>query len=315
MQIVSNGDNLHQMSNPVFLENIEIFQIFICWKFYPKCECQLFYNIHMVRRKYIHSVNYRLATSRVSGSQNYQGVPVRRRSSEPALTSFYKNHMSRRNVHVCSLCGKEFPWSSHLVIHRRSHTGDKPYKCKFCDKAFAQKGSLKNHLIAHYKKATDWHGDALRLACPFCNILLCTYFSVNSFCRASSQVSDFYNVGKNGLKTLLQTFCLSKPEFYGSERNSDLDRQTGWSGGAKVLCILHHWGVHLILAYSWARPAILVVGKGRGGMFLFLLFLHFHSGSSFFPVPLFHLLYSLFYLFSPFLWETTQNDPQGLTCR
>ena len=89
----------------------------------------------------------------------------------------------------------------------------------------------------------------------------------------------------------------------------------GWSGGAKVLCILHHWGVQLILAYSWARPAILVVGKGRGGMFLFLLFLHFHSCSSFFPVPLFHLPYSLFYLFSPFLWETTQNDPQGLTCR
>ena len=88
----------------------------------------------------------------------------------------------------------------------------------------------------------------------------------------------------------------------------------GWLGGAKVLCILHHWGVQLILAYSWARPAILVVGKGRGGMFLFLLFLHFHSCSSFFPVPLFHL-YSLFYLFSPLLWETTQNDPQGLTCR
>ena len=97
--------------------------------------------------------------------------------------------------------------------------------------------------------------------------------------------------------------------------NSFMLNNWGWSGGAKVKCILHHWGVQLILAYSWARPAILVVGKGRGGMFLFLLFLHFHSCSSFFPVPLFHLLYSPFYLFSPFLWETTQNDPQGLTCR
>ena len=86
-------------------------------------------------------------------------------------------------------------------------------------------------------------------------------------------------------------------------------------GGAKVSCILCHQGIQLILAYSWARPAILVVGKGRGGMFLFLLFLPFHSCSSFFPVPLFHLFYYLFYLFSPFLWETTQNDPQGLTCR
>ena len=89
----------------------------------------------------------------------------------------------------------------------------------------------------------------------------------------------------------------------------------GWSGGAKVSCILCHRGVQLILAYSWARPAILVVGKGRGGMFLFLLFLPFHSCSSFFPVPLFHLFYYPFFLFSPFLWETTQNDAQGLTCR
>ena len=89
----------------------------------------------------------------------------------------------------------------------------------------------------------------------------------------------------------------------------------GWSGGAKASCILCHRGVQLILAYSWARPAIVEVGKGRGGMFLFLLFLPFHSCSSFFPVPLFHLFYYLFYLFSPFLWETTQNDPQGLTCR
>ena len=92
-------------------------------------------------------------------------------------------------------------------------------------------------------------------------------------------------------------------------------KERGRSGGAKVLCILCHRGVQLILAYSWARPAILVAGKGRGGMFLFLLFLHFHSCSSIFPVPLFHLFDCLFYHSSPFLWETTQNDPQGLTCR
>ena len=89
----------------------------------------------------------------------------------------------------------------------------------------------------------------------------------------------------------------------------------GWSGGANVSCILRHRGVQLILAYSWARPAILVASKGRGKCFLFLLFLHFHSCSSFFSVPLFHLFYYLFYLFAPFFLETTQNDPQGLTYR
>ena len=42
----------------------------------------------------------------------------------------------------------------------------------------------------------------------------------------------------------------------------------GRLGEAKMSCILHHPGVQLRLAYSWARPAILAAGKGRGGMFL-----------------------------------------------
>ena len=33
--------------------------------------------------------------------------------------------------------------------------------------------------------------------------------------------------------------------------------------------------------------------------------------SLFFPVHLFHIFY---YLFSPFLWEMVQNDPQMLMC-
>ena len=69
--------------------------------------------------------------------------------------------------------------------------------------------------------------------------------------------------------------------------------------------------IGLQLGKLLARLAILLADKGGGGVFLILLFLYFHSCSSFFSVPLFYLL---FYLFSPFVWETTQNDPQGLTC-
>ena len=50
----------------------------------------------------------------------------------------------------------------------------------------------------------------------------------------------------------------------------------GRSGVAKVSCILRHQGVQLILAYSWARPAVLAAGMGRGGMFnFFYTFIHF----------------------------------------
>ena len=41
----------------------------------------------------------------------------------------------------------------------------------------------------------------------------------------------------------------------------------GWLGEARVSCILRHLGVQLILAYSWARPAILVAGKESRGNF------------------------------------------------
>ena len=88
----------------------------------------------------------------------------------------------------------------------------------------------------------------------------------------------------------------------------------GWLRVAKVSGIFRHRGVHLILASIWAMPAILVAGKGSGESFI-LLFLHFHSCSSSFSVPLFHLLYYRFYLFSAFLWKPPQNGPQGLKCR
>ena len=72
----------------------------------------------------------------------------------------------------------------------------------------------------------------------------------------------------------------------------------------------NHRDVQLILAYSWARPSILIAGKGKGGMFISSVFFLLYSYSSFFPVALIHLLYYLFCLFSPILWETIQNDPQ-----
>ena len=84
------------------------------------------------------------------------------------------------------------------------------------------------------------------------------------------------------------------PHYEPSHLDLHCLQRLGWLCEAKVSCILRHRGVQLILAYSWARPAILAAGKGRGGMFLFLRFLHFRSFSSFSLVHLFHFLYYLF---------------------
>ena len=52
----------------------------------------------------------------------------------------------------------------------------------------------------------------------------------------------------------------------------------GWSDGAKVSCILCHWGDHLISAYSLVRLAILVAARVEGKCFYCFCFFTFVAG-------------------------------------
>ncbi|XP_051946239.1 B-cell lymphoma/leukemia 11A-like isoform X2 [Xyrauchen texanus] len=76
-----------------------------------------------------------------SGSQTTP-TPLTQQSNTPMKTK------------SCEFCGKTFKFQSNLIVHRRSHTGEKPYKCHLCDHACTQASKLKRHMKTHMNKTS-----------------------------------------------------------------------------------------------------------------------------------------------------------------
>ncbi|GFS81793.1 hypothetical protein NPIL_199931 [Nephila pilipes] len=52
-------------------------------------------------------------------------------------------------LHTCNHCSYATYHKGHFNIHMRVHTGERPFKCYMCEKAFTQKIGLRRHLLCH----------------------------------------------------------------------------------------------------------------------------------------------------------------------
>lgn len=48
-------------------------------------------------------------------------------------------------VSCCNLCNKIFPKKCNLEDHLRTHFGQKPFTCKYCNQAYSQRGNRDRH--------------------------------------------------------------------------------------------------------------------------------------------------------------------------
>ena len=61
----------------------------------------------------------------------------------------YSRHITE-GIFACDTCGAKFKLNNYLKDHRRTHTGEKPFKCREgCEKSFRLTGTRASHERVH----------------------------------------------------------------------------------------------------------------------------------------------------------------------
>ncbi|XP_042233535.1 longitudinals lacking protein, isoforms H/M/V-like isoform X6 [Homarus americanus] len=88
-------------------------------------------------------------------------------------------------VHHCTYCSYFTPRKDHLIMHIRTHTGEKPFACPYCPSRFVQKGTLSNHIRTHTGEKP--------FSCPLCP----QSFARNSHLRSHMSTHKGYTTTSN----------------------------------------------------------------------------------------------------------------------
>ncbi|XP_049645992.1 zinc finger protein 770 [Suncus etruscus] len=65
------------------------------------------------------------------------------------VQQYVASNLPKNRPHICNICLKHFETPSKLARHYLIHTGQKPFECEMCHKAFRQFVHLERHQLTH----------------------------------------------------------------------------------------------------------------------------------------------------------------------
>ncbi|XP_037081414.1 zinc finger protein 236-like [Pollicipes pollicipes] len=137
------------------------FECLVCKaRFATKCSLKVHSRLHTDTRPYQCEVCRRWFRTSVTGASTWLST------SGPAVVA----DALVEGEFTCSECPRSFRLhplrpplhtQNALVAHRRTHEGDRPFDCPFCEHRFAQRGNMRTHIRRAHLKRRDgaWFGD------------------------------------------------------------------------------------------------------------------------------------------------------------